>query len=95
MLHTAVKVYLYALIFLSLFFIGGYTFIRLRHERLPRSKLLWRNVIHLIIAVIFLYLFYSGALGDWTILWATWLLLIGSVYALEAVERSHSKARVG
>ena len=95
MLHTAVKIYLYALIFLSLFFIGGCTFLRLRRERLPRPKLLWRNVIHLIIAAIFLYPFYSGALGDWTILWATWFLLIGSIYAVEAAERPRSQAKAG
>lgn len=89
------KLYLYLLIFSSLIFIVIYLLLWLiRGQQSLKPKYIWRNVLFLISGLISLQLFNSGKVEYWVILIITFILLCGSVYALEAIERTRS-ARSG
>lgn len=87
-----VKIYLYLLIFSSLFFVAIYLLMWLiRGQRTLKPKYIWRNILFLITGLISQQLFNSGKLEYWVVLMITFILLCGGVYATEAIEKSHSK----
>lgn len=87
-----VEIYLYLLIFSSLLFIAIYLLMWIiRGQQSFKPKYLWRNVLFLITGLISQQLFNSGKLKYWGVLIVTSILLCGSLYALEAIEKSRSK----
>lgn len=83
-----VKIYLYLLILVNLFFILLYALTWfIRRQPLLKPKAIWRDVLFLIVGAISLPVFNSGMLEGWVVLLITGVLLIGSVYAVEAVEK--------
>jgi hypothetical protein len=87
-----VRIYLSLLIYSSLLFIAIYLLVWLiRGQQSLKPKYIWRNALFLITGLISQQLFNSGKLEYWGVLIVTFILLCGSVYALEAMEKDRSK----
>jgi ABC-type transport system involved in cytochrome c biogenesis permease subunit len=95
MFHSAVKFYLYGLIFLSLLFAVVYLFLWVKQGRPSRPKYLLRQSLYLLVGLTCLGLFNSGVLGDYTTMIVAGLSLTACVYAAEAFEKSRSKTKAG
>ena len=83
-----VKIYLYCLIFVNLFFLALCAVMWLiRRRPIFRAKAIWRDMLFLLSGLISLYIFNLRIWDNWIVWLIASALVIGSVYAVQVIER--------
>jgi O-antigen/teichoic acid export membrane protein len=83
------KVYLYALVLLSLLVLVLYSVGRWVFQREVLSKrALLQEAVQLLTGAVFLPLYLFGVVGVWTALAASWLMLVAGFYAVARVSNT-------
>lgn len=87
------RIYLYALVFLSLLMLIWYSTSRwVLHRRVLSKGAVLRETVQSVAGLIFLPLFLSGIIGSWAALGLSWVFLVIGFYAVMFLTRPRSSS---
>ena len=91
MIEYITRIYLYALVFLSLLMLVWYSISRwVLHRKSLSKRAVLQETVQLLTGLIFLPLFLFGIIGSWTTLASSWGLLILGFYAVAYITKTQS-----
>jgi hypothetical protein len=87
------RIYLYALVFLSLLMLIWYSISRwVLHRRALSKRAVLLETVQLVTGLIFLPLFLFGIIGSWTAMSLSWALLVIGFYAVLFLTKPRSSS---
>ena len=83
MLESITRIYLYTLVFLSLLMLVCYSAGRwVFHSKVLSTRAALQELVQLLTGAVFLPLYLYGVVGVWTVLAASWVMLVTGFYAV-------------